>query len=267
MDEALQSLSEREKETLRLLARGHDAKSVARLLDLSVHTVNERLRSARNKLGLSSSRAAARRLVEAEAGGASQAYMERPKFLGDKELGGDPTAGGVRVAASSQSRRVISSTRWIIGGLAVMLSLAVAALIFTYAAGPAAAPTNSPPQPVPSVEAAELGEGAEAALAWIALLDREQWVDSWDAAGSLFQAQVTQANWASTVASVRETVGPVVARTQISVAPSTTLPGLPAGEYQVIQYRTAFRDKTESVETAVLMRERGTWKVIGYFIR
>lgn len=148
-----------------------------------------------------------------------------------------------------------------------MLSLAVAALIFTYAAGPAAAPTNSPPSPVASVEAAAPGEGAEAALAWIALLDREQWVDSWDAAGSLFQAQVTQADWASTVASVRATVGPVVARAQISVAPSTTLPGLPPGEYQVIQYRTTFRDKAESVETAVLMRERGTWKVIGYFIR
>ncbi len=148
-----------------------------------------------------------------------------------------------------------------------MLSLAVAALIFTYAAGPAAAPTNSPPQPVSPVEAAEPGEGAEAALAWIALLDREQWVDSWGAAGSLFQAQVTQSDWASTVASVRATVGPVVSRTQTSVAPSTTLPGLPAGEYQIIQYRTAFRDKADSVETAVLMRESGTWKVIGYFIR
>ncbi|WAC60266.1 DUF4019 domain-containing protein [Brevundimonas sp. SL130] len=267
MNEALESLSEREKETLRLLARGHDAKSVARHLDLSVHSVNERLRSARNKLGLSSSRAAARRLVEAEAGGASEAHVARPEFLGDKELGEDLAAEGVRLVASPQSRRVTSSARWIIGGLAVMLSLAVAALIFTHAAPPAGAPTNLPPPAASPVQAAEPGEGGEAALAWISLLDRAQWADSWNAAGGLFQAQVGQADWAATVASVRGTVGPVVTRTQTSVAPSTTLPGLPAGEYQVIQYRTAFRDKADSVETAVLMRERGTWKVIGYFIR
>ncbi|NBB64461.1 DUF4019 domain-containing protein [Pseudomonas sp. ODNR1LW] len=267
MNEALESLSEREKATLRLLARGHDAKSVARQMDLSVHTVNERLRSARNKLGLSSSRAAARCLVEAEAGGAAEAYGARPEFLGDKELGEDLTAEDVRHAASPQSRRVTSSARWIIGGLAVMLSLAVAALIFTFAAPPAGAPTSSPPSAASPVQATEPGEGGEAALTWISLLDREQWADSWTAAGSLFQSQVTQADWASTVASVRGTVGPVVTRTQTSVAPASTLPGLPAGEYQIIQYRTAFRDKADSVETAVLMRESGTWKVIGYFIR
>lgn len=60
-----EALTEREKETLRLLAAGHDAKSAAVQLGLSVHTVNERLRAARRKLGVSSSRAAARRLLEA----------------------------------------------------------------------------------------------------------------------------------------------------------------------------------------------------------
>ena len=38
------ALTEKEKQTLRLLLAGHDAKSMARKLDLSVHTVNERLR-------------------------------------------------------------------------------------------------------------------------------------------------------------------------------------------------------------------------------
>jgi DNA-binding CsgD family transcriptional regulator len=44
-------LSEREKEALRLLLVGHDAKSIANLLGLSVHTVNDRLRDARRKMG------------------------------------------------------------------------------------------------------------------------------------------------------------------------------------------------------------------------
>ena len=44
-------LSEREKEALRLLLVGHDAKSIATMLGLSVHTINDRLRDARRKLG------------------------------------------------------------------------------------------------------------------------------------------------------------------------------------------------------------------------
>lgn len=66
MTEGYASLSEKEKETLRLIVRGHDAKSAARQLDLSIHTVNERLRDARRKLSVSSSREAARIVLAAE---------------------------------------------------------------------------------------------------------------------------------------------------------------------------------------------------------
>ena len=59
-------LSDREKAVLRCLAQGHDAKSTARELGLSVHAVNERLRTTRRKLGVSSSRQAARLLVSSE---------------------------------------------------------------------------------------------------------------------------------------------------------------------------------------------------------
>lgn len=79
MTDHIEALSEREKEALRLLLGGHDAKSIARDLDLSVHSVNERLRSARRKLGVSSSREAARLLGAAE--------QSAPNSLGHKEFG------------------------------------------------------------------------------------------------------------------------------------------------------------------------------------
>ena len=56
MTAGFQSLTEKEKETLRLLVSGYDAKSMARHLGLSVHTINERLRDARRKMAVSSSR-------------------------------------------------------------------------------------------------------------------------------------------------------------------------------------------------------------------
>ena len=60
MDGNYPTLTEKEKQTLRQLVSGHDAKSMARELGLSVHTVNERLRDARRKMAVSSSREAAR---------------------------------------------------------------------------------------------------------------------------------------------------------------------------------------------------------------
>lgn len=88
MSDAIDTLTDTEKETLRLIVRGHDAKSTARALDLSVHTINERLRDARRKLEVSSSREATRRLFAHEKG--------TPEKLGDTQLGDAETS---RVAA------------------------------------------------------------------------------------------------------------------------------------------------------------------------
>src|SRR3546814_9901564 len=80
----IQALTEKEKETLRLLVDGHDAKSMARHLGLSVHTINERLRDARRKMSASSSREAARQLREIEG-----RHLE---ILRDKARSEEPTS-------------------------------------------------------------------------------------------------------------------------------------------------------------------------------
>lgn len=62
-------LTEREREVLRLLAHGYDIKSAALELSISASAVSDRLRQARRKLGVSSSREAARVLVAHESNG------------------------------------------------------------------------------------------------------------------------------------------------------------------------------------------------------
>jgi DNA-binding CsgD family transcriptional regulator len=62
----VQKLTPRQKEILRLILNGFNAKSAARELGISVHTVNEHLTEARRHLGVSSSREAARILRQAE---------------------------------------------------------------------------------------------------------------------------------------------------------------------------------------------------------
>ncbi|MGH7021912.1 MAG: DUF4019 domain-containing protein [Brevundimonas sp.] len=258
MNDVLQALTEREKDALRLLASGHDAKSVARQLELSVHTVNERLRTARRKMGVSSSRAAARHLAQAEQGD--------PKFFGDKKLGAVEETRGVGGFRHSQNRRGLLSV-WRIGGLVVMLLIAAAALIYGHSVNPDARVSNTPQAAAATATYAVPSDAVGAAQAWVALLDKQQWNESWRTAGTAFKTQVTPDAWAANIRSVRETVGPVASRVEQSATRTTTLPGAPAGDYVVIQYQTAFGNKSGAIETIALMREGSDWKVNGYFIR
>jgi DNA-binding CsgD family transcriptional regulator len=66
MVSGVEKLTQRQKEILRLVLNGFDAKSASKHLGISVHTVNEHLREARRHLGVSSSREAARILKQAE---------------------------------------------------------------------------------------------------------------------------------------------------------------------------------------------------------
>jgi hypothetical protein len=102
---------------------------------------------------------------------------------------------------------------------------------------------------------------------WVGLVDAKRWDDSWAAAGSLFKSRMPQANWASTIAPVREPLGAVASRSLKTVTKSTSLPGAPDGEYEVVQYQTRFANKAAATETVVLAHEASGWKVDGYFIR
>jgi DNA-binding CsgD family transcriptional regulator len=68
-------LSEKELEILRLLAGGHTVKSIAVLLGRSEASINERLREARRKTGVGSSRELARMLA------APPRCLKRPRPL------------------------------------------------------------------------------------------------------------------------------------------------------------------------------------------
>jgi DNA-binding CsgD family transcriptional regulator len=126
-------LSDRERQVLALLARSQDAKSIARTLQLSVHTVNEQLRAARQKLGVSSSREAARLLLESESGA--------PKILGDRQFGiGEKSGGGVKSAQPGMRALLF------IAGACLMILLALLALTLADE-GRRAAPAAQPALP------------------------------------------------------------------------------------------------------------------------
>lgn len=116
----LEKLTPRQKEILRLLLAGFDAKSTASELGISVHTVTEHLREARRHLGVSNSREAARLLGQAESG--------PPNYMGPSEIGvGGPPAEHSLVVLPGVNRTLVYV------GATIMILIAAAALALTLA--------------------------------------------------------------------------------------------------------------------------------------
>lgn len=257
MSDGIPTLSEREKETLRLLLGGHDIKSIAVGLGLSVHTVNERLREARRKLGASSSRQAARILAEFEQGG--------PNFSADKESG--VVSAPVRSPNKGHSDRPPGrghSIAWLGGGMLIMSLIIAAAVLAVLQGGDKALPLA----PTKAVSAApSASESVASAREWLALVDGQHWTESWSAGGEVFRSRVTAADWASKVQPLRQQLGLVSSRVLQSVTKATSLPGVPDGQYEILQFATSFAQKPDAIETVTLAHENSGWKVDGYFIK
>jgi DNA-binding CsgD family transcriptional regulator len=247
---AIDTLTEKEKQALRLLVTGYDAKSMARYLGLSVHTVNERLRDARRKLGLGSSREAARMLREAE--------TARPEFSGDGFFRDAPVH---LVKAGSGAPAGQSRSRWVIGGLTMSLALSIAAAALLLKPGDAPGAAASPPATASA--AAELRSApVRAALDWLALVDAQDWQGSWRGTTQSFQSLNSAERWASVAASVQGPLGAVI---EHRLASSEFVPTPPAG-YQMVKFRSDYANRKDVLLTITLEQDGAAWKVAGIML-
>lgn len=242
------ALTEKEKETLRLVVRGHDAKSAARQLGLSVHTINERLRDARRKLSVSSSREAARLLLEREG--------QDPKSSADKQIGEAEPSAGMEHPVMPENGAGRKRPAWILFGVALMsLVLALAAISSLPPAMLASADSS------PSV-AAQTAEVETAARRFLTLLDQGKWDESYKLTTASFQRVNTGKVWADVSEQVRPPLGETISRTMIG---HDDVPTPPHG-YEVVRFRTNFANKTNAIEKVSLERDGNDWRVAGVTI-
>lgn len=113
----IERLTERQKEILRLLSCGHDAKSAAAELGISVYTVNDHLSEARKHLGASNSRTAARLFANFEGA--------LPKNEGPYRLGMSIPRGDRATFALSDAWK-----RWTLAGGLIVILFSVALISF-----------------------------------------------------------------------------------------------------------------------------------------
>lgn len=253
------ALTEKEKDALRLLLRGHDAKSSARALGLSVHTVNERLREARRKLGVTSSREAARRLLEAE-------DEQTPETLGDKALG-DADAGAEAAGMMASATRRWAGTRpaFILVGVTAM-SLILAALFLPASPlavlAPAAVTETLAGPEAPSATRSEAEAAARSAERFLELIDAGRWPESYAATGAEFRRLNTLQAWSEVSARVRPPLGKVLTRNLVT---NEYVPAPPQG-YQLVKFASSYADGTNQIESVSLEWEDGAWRVVGIVI-
>ncbi|MEP9400635.1 helix-turn-helix domain-containing protein [Sphingomonas silueang] len=244
----VEALTDKEKQTLRLIVRGHDVKSIATTLGLSVHTINERLRDARRKLAVSSSREAARLLLAAE-----EAAPEKSadRLSGDDVSPASVDPGAAPIVGVGTARR---RSRFLIGAIVMPLMLGLLALTLSPA-------TQQTPPPPPATLPAT--PAPEAAKRFLLLVDQGRWDDSYRLFGVAFRKLNTAEVWAKVSEKVRTPLGQVQSRELIG---EEYLPAPPYG-YQVVKFRTRFAGKAEpQVETVTLDQEQDDWRVVGVTI-
>jgi len=249
MTSGYEGLTEKEKETLRLLLGGHDAKSMARHLGLSVYTIHERLREARRKMAVSSSREAARQLREIEG--------RTPDLFVNKALG-DAAARSPAHQVEHPARRNSEQRRfsWLVGGFAMTISLALLALSALSGAGQAPAVPASPRvtvAPTPAVEAAAV----DAARQFLVMLDREDWPGTWQATHKSFQLLNTVEWWTKVSQQVRGKIGAPLARDLERV----DFAAAPPNGYWTVIFKARYSRQASVTETLQLASQDGGWKV------
>lgn len=107
-----------------------------------------------------------------------------------------------------------------------------------------------------------------AAQHWLSMVDGEEYAGSWEEAAGYFKRNVGRDQWRLSLRGVRKPLGKVISREVKSKTYMTSLPGVPDGEYVVIQFETSFEHKKFAIETVTPMMDMdGKWRVSGYYIR
>lgn len=250
MAAAIDDLTEKEKETLRLIVQGHDAKTAARELSLSVHTINERLRSARRKLNVTSSREAARLLLEREGGS--------PKILGYEQLGDESPSHRANIPPTKTSGRFPAL---LIGGVTLMLTITTLTAVIL-STGSLENPERPIGEPATAIENAQLQTFEASSRNWLALVDSSDWAESFKAAGKSFREVNTVDGWAGASRLARVPLGKMIERNTLKAE----FVAAPPMGYAIIHFQTRFEVGGERRESITLEKEDGVWKVVGYVI-
>ena len=252
--EGIEELSEKECEALRLLLAGHDAKSSARALGVTHHAINDRLRSARRKLGVSSSREAALVLAEAE-GATPEPFVHSPLGAAPDRPADDDGSD-----ASSKQRpfRWLSMRR---KGTIIMMSITLAAIAVAsfVVSGEKETVADGDTHPVEAVSPAR-AQSSASALDFMAKIDAGLAKAAYDAATPRFRDTYSFDMWELGVL-MHKAEGGAQRRTLVAVERDGEVADARYDEIEILIFDTVMLDGERKTERLVMARMGRAWKV------
>lgn len=106
------------------------------------------------------------------------------------------------------------------------------------------------------------------AEAWISLIDREAYDESWDRTAEVFKTRVKKEQWIEDLKTNRRPLGKVRSRKLLTAVYVSDLPDSPRGEYVLLDYEVAFESDAPIREIIIpYLAIDGEWRVAGYSLK
>jgi hypothetical protein len=117
-------------------------------------------------------------------------------------------------------------------------------------------------------EVDSLKQSADASLAWVAVIDQGKFKEAWDNGSVTLKLKVPENSWETILNATRKPLGKVLERKVVDQRTSQNPPGLPAGDYIVMIYKTDFESKKGVTELVTLVQESdGKWRGLTYQVQ
>ena len=141
---------------------------------------------------------------------------------------------------------------------AVTARVVALALLFLVAAFPAAGADAD--------AKAAVSAATDEAMHWLEQLDARRYPESWNDAAAVMKEGRTEKDWVEDIAGSREMLGKTVMRQLRHAEYASSVRGAPEGSYVTAEYLTQFSKAPPALETLLLTREEGRWRIAGYSI-
>jgi len=118
----------------------------------------------------------------------------------------------------------------------------------------------------PDPEKAE--KATVAATQFLTLVDTIKYGTSWDEASELLKEKIDQKEWVEKLTKINSLYGPLVERKLKKTTYTTSAKDSPDGEYIILRYDTAFKNKESTSETVIATFDKdNVWRIAGYHIK
>jgi hypothetical protein len=109
----------------------------------------------------------------------------------------------------------------------------------------------------------------EASEKWLAILDAGKFGDAYDLGAPSLRKVVTRSKWIKGIGDARKPFGKAQSRSREKFARTHALPGLPDGDYAIVEFKTTFSSGKRAAEQLTWQYDADgkIWRVAGYYIR